>query len=131
MYVLTHLIAGILLGLFVLQEFGVSNRFLILATAFAVVAEWIQAIVPAKGKHEKTHTIFAGIMALSLILIVLGATLIVDTPIFVKVLGFGVVATTLSFIFRIRYPLPNDFWKLQFLGQTLLYFQMFLLLYYS
>lgn len=129
LYVLTHLIAGTLLALFVLSEFGVTNKWLIAITFVTVLAEWAQALVPAKGKYDKPHTLLAGIMAVGLLAIVLICSLTAETSSLARLTGLLVVGISLLFFGFVKYPPRQGFWKLQFIGQILLYLQMFILLY--
>lgn len=129
LYILTHLSAGVLLALFVVSEFGTMNKGLIAITSIAVLAEWAQALIPAKGKYDKAHTILAGIMATGLVTIVLICTFMTGTSTLVRLTGSLVVGIALLFFSFAKYPPRAGFWKLQFIGQTLLYLQMFLLVY--
>lgn len=128
-YIGGHLISGSLLWLFVNDLFrGYSQMPLILGvTAVAAISEWLQALLPASGKTEKLHTLFATIMASSMALLVLLCTIFFAPSQVVFLLNVTLSAIVGSFFFFIRYPPKKGMWKLQFAGQIILYTQLFLL----
>lgn len=128
-YAVVHILAGVLLGLFIKTEFGLDNILLVTVAAIAILAEWIQAVLPAKGKTDKAHTAAAGVMALFLILLVLICTFIVNPPAITWLIGVPICLALLFFLSQVRYPPAKNTWKMQFIGQNLLYLQMFLLVY--
>ncbi len=130
-YIGGHLISGMLLWLFVNELFsGYPQTYIVLGvTAVAVLSEWLQALLPASGKTDKIHTVFATIMASSMALLVLLCTIFFapNRPVFLINLTLSAVVG--SFFFFIRYPPKMGTWRLQFAGQIILYLQIFLLVY--
>lgn len=129
-YAVGHLIAGVLLALVVSDNFLTdSYKVAIIATAAtAVITEWLQAIFPAKGKTDVLHTVFAVIMAFSMVLLGFLCTIVFSSNQFVQAINLTITAILVSFLVVVRYPPRNYFWKVQFIGQLLLYLQMFLIL---
>ncbi len=127
-YMLVHLLAGILLTLFIYSEFGFGYLGLTLIGVVAVVSEWLQALLPAKGRTDKLHTVFAGLMSISLIILVMVAGSLSQAPEVLKIINLALCSLLLGACVFVRYPPKKGFWKLQFFGQSMLYVQMFILL---
>jgi hypothetical protein len=129
-YRLGHAINGGIIGLMVYSAFlgGSYDSWVILATFLAVLSEWAQAVIPAKGKTDVAHTIIAALMAYSMLVLV--AILTIDFAANNFVFWFNIISllVVLSFTFHVRYPPRSYFWKLQLVGQSVLYFNLFLLL---
>lgn len=131
-YLIVHLILGVLLWLIMTRDFGITpnDSVLYVLTLTAVFSEWGQAAVSAKGKLDLAHTILATMMALSMTLI---PPLLVFSIGASRVLELLIVASTvcvLSLFLFVRYPPKPGTWKLQLLGQFTLYIQMFILIQY-
>jgi ABC-type uncharacterized transport system permease subunit len=94
----------------------------------AVITECLQAVLPAKGKTDKLHTVFAVIMAFSLALLVLVCTILFAPSRLILGINLLISLVVFSFFSVTRYPPAKGTWKLQFIGQALLYLQMFLVL---
>lgn len=130
-YIIGHLISGVLLWLFAKDFFGgrPQTTLVLALTALAVVSEWLQALVPAKGKTDTIHTFFATIMAASMALLVLLCTVFFSPNKLVLAINLLLSTVVASFLLFIRYPPKAGTWKLQFAGQIILYLQIFLLVY--
>lgn len=128
-YTLSHLINGVLLWLFVNDLFSEHPQswVILMVTAVAVIAEWAQAVIPARDKYDIPHTIFATIMAFSMWLVGILCTLFFAPS--SLVFWFNIVTSAIlgSFFIAVRHPPKPGFWKLQYLGQFILYFQILIL----
>lgn len=125
-----HFVAGLLLGLLVLSKFttGPYAAVVIAITIVSILAEWAQAIVPAKGKSDKLHTILAAIMALSMVALGLVCTILFSPNLMIYAVNMVIFGVLLSLFMFSKYPPRSYFWKLQFIGQNLLYLQILLLI---
>lgn len=130
LYGLTHFVNGILLLGFAREVFiGKPGAEILIAIVFvAVIAEWLQAALPARGKTNIAHTIFAGIMAITMLSLGFIATFEFATTGLEFLGGLFISAVLTVFMLFAQYPPRRNFWQLQFLGQSLLYLQMFILL---
>ena len=130
-YIGGHLVSGLLLWLFVNQLFGAHQKTAVIlaVTSVAVLSEWLQALLPAKGKTDTIHTVFATIMAASMALLVLLCTVFFAPNRLILAMNLLLSAVVASFFLFIRYPPKAGTWKLQFAGQVILYLQIFLLVY--
>lgn len=128
-YMAGHVVNGLLVGGFVYDLFyGRPNFGIVAAIAVvAILAEWLQAFIPAKDKTDKTHTFFASVMAASMALFALACTLLYAPNSTVRLINFSLSIILFSFLAFISYPPKQGFWKLQLAGQLLVYVQVFLL----
>jgi ABC-type Fe3+-siderophore transport system permease subunit len=130
-YICGHLLSGALLWLLVNDLFGneAQSHIILGVTSVAVLSEWLQALLPARGKTDKTHTVFATVMASSMALLVVLCTLFFAPNRCILAINLMLSAIVVSFFFFIRFPPKPGTWKLQFAGQIILYLQVFLLVY--
>lgn len=129
LFVVGHLLNGLLIVLFVNELFISQSSSLVVLILTGVVAgsEWLQAVLPARGKTDRLHTVMATIMALSMTILVLCLSLLYAPN--KAVLAINVVASLSLLLMstQIKHPPPEGTWKIQLSGQLLLYLQLFLL----
>ncbi|MCA9309009.1 hypothetical protein KC973_01405 [Candidatus Saccharibacteria bacterium] len=129
-YLIVHLILGVLLWLIMTRNFGIAanDSVLYVLTLTAVFSEWGQAVVPAKGRSDVAHTILATIMALSMTLVPVFLVFRLSASFVVELMISISTILVLSLFIFVRYPPRPGTWKLQLLGQLALYTQMFILI---
>lgn len=127
LYVAGHLLNAILLWLFMNAFFGTPglHGLVLILAVIAVTTEILQALIPSKGKLDAPHTFFAVMMASSMYLIGLVCTFLFAPNVFV--LWINIIASIIvgGFFLKIKYPPKLGLWKLQYLGQLILYVQIY------
>ena len=129
LYILGHFVGGLLFGIFAWYFFvqRYQTPILFVLTTLGIIAEWTQALVPARDIYEKYHITLA--YAMSVIMTVLGIAAALLLPI------DGSLQRTVLFIallILLGYPaallLPRRyFWKVEMININLFYLQMLLL----
>jgi len=114
--------------MFVISTFAGRPYYSIIltVTVVTIISEWLQAVVPARGKTDVAHTVLATAMAAGLALLVLLCTIFYAPNKFVLFTNLMLSTLIASFFLSTRYPPRPYLWKLQFTGQIILYLQMFM-----
>lgn len=129
-YNLGHLASGLAFAYFSYQFFwlNIGSQSLFTLAILGVLFEWLQALVPARGKHEKPHRRLA--YGMSGLMVLLGIGAIISLPLMPITRTILVV---IEAIIICGYPLVRKlpqkyFWTIQVLNINLFYLQMFILL---
>ena len=130
LYIIGHGLAGLAFIGFAYQLFWLQQQSTILFTLACggVVLEWLQAIIPARGKSEPLHRALAYGMSGFMVLLGIGA--IISMPLSPAVRA---VLTVIEVLIVCGYPLVKRlpqryFWTIQVLNINLFYTQMYILL---
>ncbi len=129
LYVAGHVLAGLAFAGFAYQFFwlNIGSQPLFSLAILGVLFEWLQALVPARGKYEKPHRRLA--YGMSGLMVLLGIGAIISLPL-TPITRIVLVAIEAVIIFG--YPLVRKlpqkyFWTIQVLNINLFYLQMFIL----
>lgn len=130
LYVAGHILAGLAFAGFAYQFFWLqhSSPILFLLALGGVLLEWIQALIPAKGKYEPIHRAIANGMSGFIVALGVGAIVSIPLPLLAKTLLIA-----LELVILAGYPLttrlPHErFWVIQMVNMNLFYLQMYILL---
>ncbi len=127
-YVLGHLLNGVLIIVFSWEYFlnAMNNEWLFYLSLLTVCFEYLQAIIPAKGKYDSYHTVAAILMWASFIS--LGGLSIVLLPVSssrVAVASITYLCIFLMLLYGIRHR--NKLYLWQMIAVNLFYLSMLIL----
>jgi|GEM_PF-3373991 len=128
-YIAGHIVASTTFYVFARRFFISTPQSEILMTIAAIgwIADIIQAIIPAKGKAEKYHEIFAYVMAVSVILMGLLAAFTIPQPQIAEL-----ASRTLALCLALSIPISlivkrKYFYRVQMISLLVFYVEMFII----
>ena len=131
LYVAGHIFAGLAFVSFAYGFFWLQlhSQILFALALWGVLLEWIQALIPAKGKYEPIHRAVAYGMSGFIVALGIGSIISIPVPIVSKTL-----LVALELVIIAGYPLttrlPHErFWVIQMVNMNLFYVQMYILLF--
>lgn len=130
LYIAGHIFAGLAFAGFACEFFWLQHhsQTLFALALCGVLFEWVQALIPAKGKYEPIHRAVAYGMSGFIVALGVGSIMSVPVPIASKIL-----LIVLELIIMAGYPLTTrlphkHFWVIQMVNMNLFYVQMYVLL---
>lgn len=128
-YIAGHIVASTTFYIFA-RRFFIStphSEILIALAAIGWISDIVQAIIPAKGKAEKYHEIFAYLMAMSVILIGMLAAFSIPQPQITEL-----VSRTLALCLALSIPISliierKYFYRVQMISLLVFYVEMFVI----
>lgn len=127
-YMVSHLCSGLLFLLFARSFFvaRMDSLGLFYLAAFAVAFEWLQALLPARGKTNLAHSVIAYIMWVSFIVLGGLCLMVLNMGALQRVLG-AILYLPVPFIFGYVHMRREKLYKYQMI-MAALYFSMLIIL---
>lgn len=127
-YLFSHMFAGVFFLLFAFEMFIIRNNTtaLFCVSVVGALTEWIQAIIPASGRHERIHTAIAYLMSAIVTFIGILAAFLLPVDGLIKTL-----VLILGGLILCGYPLAvllpkKYFWIIEMVNINLFFIQMIL-----
>ena len=133
LFVTAHIIAGLAFASFAYQFFWLRERsvFLLSLALLGIIAEWLQAVMPAKGRYERLHFALAFTMSIFMVALGITAILSITLPTQARLLLIAIEVIILAGYPLVKILPYKYFWIIQITNINLFYLQMYILLFVS